>query len=116
MTKNPDPGQSPRLAASFTGRRLLLTGSTGFVGKVVLSTILKKIPNVGKVVCLVRAANDTAAEDRFLKDVVASPALDPVREEHGLGLRDFVRSKVEVKAADLSKANLGLDAASFQAL
>jgi long-chain acyl-CoA synthetase len=116
MTKNPDPGPSPRLAAAFSGRRLLLTGSTGFVGKVVLSAFLKKIPGVGKIVCLVRAANDAAAEDRFLKDVIASPALDPVREEHGLGLRDFVRSKVEVKAADLSKAHLGLEPAAFQAL
>ena len=105
-----------RLATTFQGKRILLTGSTGFVGKVVLSTILGKLPEVGKVICLVRAPNDPAAEDRFLKDVIASPALDPVREKHGLGLRDFVRSKVEVRAADVARERLGLDAARFQDL
>src|SRR5581483_10567340 len=105
-----------RLAARFRDKKILLTGSTGFVGKVVLSTLLGKLPEVGKLVCLVRAQNDAAAEDRFLKDVVASPALDPVREQHGLGLRDFMRSKVEVRAADVGRERLGLDAARFQEL
>src|SRR5260221_77916 len=51
MTKNPDPGLSPRFVASFSGRRLLLTCSTGFVRKVVLSTILQKITGVGNGKC-----------------------------------------------------------------
>lgn len=107
---------APSLAARFQGKKILLTGSTGFVGKVVLSTILGKLPEVGKIVCLVRASSDAAAEDRFLKDVVASPALDPVRDQHGLGLRDFVRSKVEVRAADVQRERLNVDQARFDAL
>ncbi|MEZ0227014.1 MAG: SDR family oxidoreductase, partial [Planctomycetota bacterium] len=103
-----------RLAAQFQGKKILLTGATGFVGKVVLSTILGKLPSVGKVVCLVRASSDAAAEDRFLKDVVASPALDPVRATYGLGLRDFVRSKVEVRAGDVGRERLGVDEARFK--
>src|SRR5271155_1536645 len=97
-----------RLASLFEGKKILLTGSTGFLGKVVLATILGKLPEVGKVVCLVRASSDTAAEDRFLKDVVASAAFDPVRDRYGLALRDFVRSKIEVRAADVSRERIGL--------
>ena len=105
-----------RLAALYEGKKILLTGSTGFVGKVVLASLLGKLPEVGKVVCLVRAPNDAAAEDRFLKDVIASAAFDPVRDRYGLALRDFVRSKVEVRAADVGRERVGLDEARWKEL
>lgn len=107
----------PRLAELYRGKRILLTGSTGFVGKVVLSALLAKYPEVGKIVCVVRAPNDQAADDRFLKDVVASPALDPVRAQHGgLGLREFVKTKCEVRAGDVGRERFGLDEARFNEL
>jgi long-chain acyl-CoA synthetase len=105
-----------RLATFFQDKKILLTGSTGFVGKVVLATLLGKFPEVGRIVCLVRAPNDTAAEDRFLKDVIASAALDPVRDRYGIALRDFVRSKVEVRAGDVARERLGIDEARWREL
>jgi long-chain acyl-CoA synthetase len=79
------------------------------LGKVALATLLAKLPQLGKVVCVVRAGSDASAEDRFLKDVIASPALDPIRAQHGLGLRDFLRAKVEIHAGDVTRERLGLD-------
>ncbi|MBI3726678.1 AMP-binding protein [bacterium] len=106
----------PSLTSIFEGKRILLTGSTGFLGKVVLATLLEKLPGIARIVCIVRAPSHQAAEDRFLKDVVASPALDAVRETHGLGLREHLSQKVLVRAGDVARERLGLDEAGFAAV
>lgn len=98
----------PPLPELYAGKKVLLTGATGFLGKVFLSSLLKGCPDVGKVVVLLRADSHQGAQDRFLRDVIASPALDPLREEHGMGLREFVLARVEVLAADLGEPDAGL--------
>ena len=100
----------PPLPELYAGKRVLLTGATGFLGKVFLSSLLKGCPDVGKLIVLLRADSPQGAQDRFLRDVIASPALDPLREEHGMGLREFVLARVEVLAADLSEPDAGLTA------
>ena len=46
----------PRLDVSsrLAGRKLLVTGATGFVGKVVLTMLLDRFPEIGRVFVLVR--------------------------------------------------------------
>ena len=39
---------------TLKGKRILFVGSTGFVGKVALSMLLRRYPDVGKVFVLVR--------------------------------------------------------------
>ena len=39
----------------YKGRNIFLIGSTGFLGKVTLSMLLHRFPNVGKVYVTVRA-------------------------------------------------------------
>lgn len=93
----------PPLAETLAGKKILLTGSTGFLGKVYLSALLTHYPEIGQVICLVRAADDQAAKDRFVRDVVTSPAFDPLRAQHGVDLYEFVQSKVRPLRGDLSK-------------
>ncbi len=62
--------------ASLHGAHLLLTGATGFVGKVVLAELVRRREELGleKVYVLVRGKKDRTAEQRFEKEVVQSPA------------------------------------------
>lgn len=106
---SPPSAPRPSVRASYAGKRVVLTGSTGFLGKVFLSALLKHCSEVGQVTVLVRAATQEAAEDRFLRDVVTSPAFEPLQEEHGLGLYDYVRERVRVVRGDLCKPLAGLD-------
>ena len=62
------------LSEVLEGKKILLTGSTGFLGKVYLCSLLTHFPQIGQVVALVRAKDDQAAADRFVRDVVTSPA------------------------------------------
>ncbi len=75
----------PRLdvAQIFAGKNVLLIGTTGFVGKVALSMLLHRYPEIGKVFCLVRPGAGNTADERFYKKVAASEAFDPVRAVHG---------------------------------
>ena len=59
----------PRLdvAAIFRGKNVMLIGSTGFVGKVALSMLLHRYPEVGRVYCLVRPGAGNTADERFYK-------------------------------------------------
>jgi len=112
----PSDAPLPPLADIYRDKKILLTGGTGFVGKVYLSTLLKHYPEVGEVVVMIRAGDQRAAEDRFTREVIASPALDPLRDEHGMHLREWILSKVTVVRGDLSKELAGLDEAQLDEL
>ncbi len=95
----------PRLdvAEILRGKHVLLIGTTGFVGKVCLSMLLHRYPEVGKVYCLVRPGAGNTAEERFYAKVASSPAFDPLRDVHGEGYLDFMRSKIEAIPGDIGR-------------
>jgi len=94
----------------YRGRNVFILGSTGFVGKVLLSMLFHRFPDVGKVYVMVRRGSGTSSEARFWASVVTSPAFDALRAVHGgpEGLAAYLKSKVEVVDGDIAVANLGL--------
>ena len=101
---------------SLAGKHILLVGVTGFIGKVWLADLLEKIPEIGKITLLIRRNRTTSAQRRFEKIVEESPTLDRLQEIHGARLAAFLKEKVEVVEGDVSRAGLGLDAATQQRL
>jgi thioester reductase-like protein len=89
---------------------LLLTGATGFVGKVVLCELLRRADElrVGRVYVLVRASDQAGAAQRFAKEIAASPAL-------GWASAIDLERCVPV-AGDITKPDLGLDAETLALL
>ena len=79
--RRPGAPAAPELdvAQIFDGKNLLLIGATGFVGKVALSMLLRRYPNVGRVYVLVRPGAGATPEDRFFDKIARSPVFDPVR-------------------------------------
>jgi long-chain acyl-CoA synthetase len=102
--RDPATGK-PRLdvAAIFRGKNLMLIGSTGFVGKVALSMLLHRYPDVGRVYCLVRPGAGNTADERFYKKVASSEVFDPVRAVHGAAFEDFLRSKIVAVPGDIGR-------------
>src|SRR5436190_11975617 len=95
----------PRLdvTAIFRGKNLMLIGSTGFVGKVALSMLLHRYPEIGRVYCLVRPGAGNTADERFYKKVASSEVFDPVRAVHGDGFEAFLRSKIVAVPGDIGR-------------
>jgi long-chain acyl-CoA synthetase len=95
----------PRIDVTETlrGKNILLIGTTGFVGKVALSMLLHRYPDVGKVFCLVRPGAGNTADERFFKKVAPVEVFAPVRDVHGAGYEAFMRSKIVALAGDIGR-------------
>src|SRR5256886_16347193 len=91
----------------FNGRRIFLIGGTGFLGKVTLSLLLHRFPNIGCVYVTVRARSQEESESRFWNNVISAPPFAPLRERYGSALDGFIREKVEVVGGDIAEDNLG---------
>jgi len=92
----------------YSGRRIFLIGSTGFLGKVTLSMLLYRFPNVGQVYVTVRARSQEESETRFWNNVITAPPFDPLRERYGDALEGFIRDKIVIVNSDIGDDNLGL--------
>src|SRR5438128_2909110 len=91
----------------YRDRKLFLIGSTGFLGKVTLSMLLHRFPNVGRVYVTVRARSQEESETRFWDHIITAPPFDPLRERYGNALDGFIRDKVIVVGGDIGEDNLG---------
>ncbi|HUJ27194.1 MAG TPA: AMP-binding protein [Myxococcales bacterium] len=104
------------LAKAFAGKELLVTGVTGFLGKVALVMLLDRYPAVGRVHVLVRPRAGQTADDRFFAKVASSPPFRPLREKYGDDLDQFLREKCAPIAGDVTDPLLGLSEEQVQAL
>src|SRR5436853_3779643 len=91
----------------FKDRRIFVIGATGFLGKVTLSMLLHRFPNVGKVYVTVRARSQEESEARFWNNVITAPPFDPLHERYGDAMDGFIRDKVVVVGGDIAEDNLG---------
>ncbi|MEP6742360.1 MAG: AMP-binding protein, partial [bacterium] len=98
----------------YRDRKIFLIGSTGFLGKVTLSMLLHRFPNVGRVYVTVRARSQEESETRFWNNVITAPPFDPLRERYGNALAGFIRDKVVVVGGDIGDTNLGYSDAQAQ--
>ncbi|ACY15750.1 AMP-binding protein [Haliangium ochraceum] len=115
MSSPDTPARAPLdVSRAFDGKNILLIGSTGFVGKVALSMLLRHYPNVGRVYALVRPGMGNSAEERFFSKVAASPAFDPLREVWQDGYESFLREKIVPVAGDIGRPLCNFDDAQFE--
>src|SRR5690606_8691659 len=96
------------VSETLTGRHILVTGATGFLGKVFVSMLLHEVPAVGKLYLLVRERKHETAAQRVVNELVNSPAFDPLRERYSDGLEDWVLERVEVVPGEVTEKNFGL--------
>src|SRR5918994_5239390 len=100
----------------YKDRKIFLIGSTGFLGKVTLSMLLHRFPNVGKIYLTVRARSQEESESRFWNNIITAPPFDPLRERYGSALEGFVNDKVVVKGGDIAEPNFGYSEQDAQAI
>src|SRR3954452_17704177 len=102
------------VAQILRGKRILFVGATGFVGKVALSMLLRRYPDLGRVLVLVRPGAGSSSEERFFQKIATSPVFDPLRDAWGDGFEAFLHEKCEPLAGDVARPMLNFDAATLQ--
>jgi fatty acyl-CoA reductase len=93
-----------RIAEFMRGREVLITGGTGFMGKVMIEKFLRCLPEIGQLYLLIRPKKGKDPELR-LEELLNSELFEKVRKQRGL---EVLRKSVTVIAGDVSEIGLGL--------
>jgi thioester reductase-like protein len=103
--------------AALSGKRVLITGSTGFLAKVVLEKLIRSVPDIGHIVLLIRGSRNGAdARQRFERDIATSSIFDRLRAERPAFLAEFFAEKIECITGEVTEPGFGLPITAFNAL
>ena len=104
----------PALEQVLKGRRILLTGSTGFLGKVFLAILLRWHPEIERVYLLIRGDRRSSV-GRFRREILDSPVFAPLREHLGDKFDRYIEEKIVVVPGDITNEGLlGEEAKPFK--
>lgn len=90
------------IARFYAGKVVFVTGSTGFMGTILLEKILRSCPSVEKVYVMMRAKKGKCLEERF-KEQFEGPVFEPMRLR-----RPGFQLKVYPLEGDCAQPMLGL--------
>ena len=91
----------------YRGKTLLLTGTTGFVGKVILEKILRDL-DVKRVYVMMRPKKTVTIEERLTKEILSSEIFSFVQKLKPQLSLDELKQKIKPIAGDLIIDKLGL--------
>jgi len=96
------------ISEALAGKRIALTGATGFLGTALTEKLLRSVPEC-ELVLLVRPGRRGAAE-RIRREVLRNDAFDRLRESLGRdGFAAECDQRIQAVAADVSLDGLGCD-------
>src|SRR5271157_2152668 len=95
----------PPLRQVLGQRRILLTGATGFLGKVFLYLLLRWHPELECVYVLIRGDRRSSLS-RFRREILDSPVMEPLRHHLGAGFDRYLEDKIVVVAGDITEEGL----------
>ena len=103
------------IAEALAGRRVAVTGATGFLGTALVERLLRCVPDC-QVLPLVRPGRRAGAAERVRRDILRNDAFDRLRKQWGDRFDDEIARRVRPLGGDVSVDGLRLDDADRAAL
>ncbi len=103
--RSPGP---PGIAPSLDGKRILVTGATGFLGTALVERLVRCVPGC-EVAVLVRPTRRSGAAARLAREVVRNDCFDRLRAELGDRFDDEVAARLVAVGGDVGRDGLDLD-------
>lgn len=101
----------------FKGKRILITGTTGFVGKVVLEKLLREHPDIGGIALLIRGNSaHPDARSRFEAEILTSSIFDTLRMDDEADLPSLCAQKLHFVSGEVTQPCFGLGQDEFDSL
>src|SRR5215210_941836 len=95
---------------ALSGKRIAVTGTTGFLGTALLERLLRAVPDC-EVALLLRPGRRSTVAQRAAREIFKNDAFDALRAQ--LGSREtfdaMVADRVQLMAGDVSHDGLDLD-------
>jgi len=102
---------------SLSGKNVLVTGTTGFVGKVIVEKLLRDIPDIGGIYLLIRGnKNYPDANERFVHEIACSSIFDRLKAGGELGFQQLCNHKIHCITGEVTESQFGLEGEQFKSL
>lgn len=95
-------GEMSVMQTFYMGQKILITGGTGFIGKVVIEKLLRTCPGLGKIYLLVRPKRAQEAQDR-VDEILDSKLFDECRT-----VNPGFKNQVHAIAGNMTEPGLGM--------
>ena len=106
-----------KTVSRLSGKQVLITGTSGFLGKIVLEKLLRAVPDIGGVHLLIRGnARHPTAPERFMAEIAGSSVFERLRSELGADFDDLIETKVHCITGEITQERFGLSAEEFKSL
>jgi long-chain acyl-CoA synthetase len=95
---------------TLAGKRFVVVGGTGFLGKVLVSLLLKRFPEIAHIYLMVRGKAGMSPDERFMQELWPVQVFDPLRE----GKNEFeaiiaLQEKLTPIGGDVTLPKAGVD-------
>ncbi len=108
---------SSKVLEQLRGKHVLVTGTTGFLGKVVLEKLIRAVPDIGGIHLLIRGnGRYTDARSRFLNEIATSSVFDRLRHEIGEAFEVFLEERLHCITGEVTQQRFGLKPEAFRNL
>jgi len=109
--------QNSVVKENLSGKNILITGCTGFLGKVLLEKIIRSIPDVASINILIRANSKyKSAQERFDKEVLNASIFNHLKSIDSASFNEFCTTKINVVGGELTQTQFGLSPEEFKGL
>lgn len=116
MTDDDTPRNSTVLE-QLTGKHVLITGTSGFLGKVVLEKLLRDVPDIGHIYLLIRGNRRySTAHERFRGEIASSSVFDRLRAEAPESFERLYEERITCVTGELTRPCFGLPKEQFERL
>jgi len=101
----------------LSGKHVLITGTSGFLGKVVLEKLIRAVPDIGGIHLLIRGnKSHRDARSRFLNEIASSSVFDRLRHDDNESFETFIETRIHCITGEVTEPYFGLDAPAFKEL
>ena len=97
-----------RIRDQLAGKRIFITGTTGFLGTNLLERLLRTVPDC-ELVLLIRAGRRSTIQQRLQREVLRRRLRSLARRVGKDGFKEMTDARVTAVAGDVSRDGLGLD-------
>lgn len=108
---------SSKVLEQLRGKHVLITGTTGFLGKVVLEKLIRAVPDIGGIHLLIRGNKQHPdARSRFVNEIATSSVFDRLRQENEEAFEAFLDERLHCVTGEVTEPGFGLQPEAFQTL